>query len=169
MAEYDGITHYLKAAVRRLEDAEELLSTPQVNATRSDALYRHTTGAVYLAGYAVECVLKAYILQRYNFPSVTEAQKNASKALKSQFALINTSKGHDLGFLLKMTDLEARMENHDVLKSYWAICRKWSPVLRYDPTAFASAKGEDKSLAQAKETIRAIREFHDWVRRMIGV
>ncbi len=130
MAEFDGFTHFLKAAVRRLEDAKELLQPPSRNPNRGDAEFRHTTGAVYLAGYAVEGVLKAYLLRYYGFQSVAEAQQKGSASLRAQFAHLNTTKGHNLLFLLRLTDLEKRMETYQRMKINWGICRKWTPILR---------------------------------------
>ena len=61
MADYDGISQYWKAAARRLQDAQELLQPPTINADEQGAETRHLRAAVYLAGYAVECILKVYI------------------------------------------------------------------------------------------------------------
>ena len=63
MPEHDGISEYLKAGLHRLRDAEELLQEPSIILKESGADTRHLRGAVYLAGYAVECVLKAYLIQ----------------------------------------------------------------------------------------------------------
>src|SRR5437764_269743 len=43
---------FYRASLERLEDAQSLLGN------------RRTTGAVYLAGYGVECILKALLLER---------------------------------------------------------------------------------------------------------
>ena len=56
----DTIQDYRRSATRRLEDAKELLEPPTLDPQRSDADRRHLRGAMYLAGYAVECLVKAY-------------------------------------------------------------------------------------------------------------
>ena len=61
MAFYDTIKDYRAAANQRLGDARELMETPTRDSERSDAEQRHLRGAMYLAGYAVECLLKAYL------------------------------------------------------------------------------------------------------------
>lgn len=64
MLEFDSIGDYVKAGPRRLADAKELLEQPTLEPDAPDAAHRHLRGAVYLAGYAVECALKAYIISR---------------------------------------------------------------------------------------------------------
>jgi hypothetical protein len=54
---------YVKSAARRLKDAEELLQPPNADPQRSDADRRDLRGAMYLAGYAVESLLKAYLIE----------------------------------------------------------------------------------------------------------
>jgi hypothetical protein len=60
---------YDLAKVQQLRDAQELLAHPTADAFGTDAHDRHLAGAMYLAGYAVECVLKAYIIRKYGVPS----------------------------------------------------------------------------------------------------
>ena len=66
MAEFDGVSEYLKAAGQRLQDAQQLLQPPTLLTNRSDAATRHARGAMYLAGYAIEFILKVYILRSFN-------------------------------------------------------------------------------------------------------
>ena len=56
MAASRNVRRYIRVAERRLEDAEFLHGGGRVR--------RRQTGAVYLAGYAVECGLKALLLSR---------------------------------------------------------------------------------------------------------
>ena len=62
----DTIQDYRHSAARRLEDARELLEPPTLDPQRSDADRRHLRGAMCLAGYAVECLVKAYFIQHRN-------------------------------------------------------------------------------------------------------
>jgi len=64
---YQGITQQRKAALKRLRDAEFLLAVEEtVTWRRSKG--PHARGAMYLAGYAVECKLKLvgakYLMER---------------------------------------------------------------------------------------------------------
>lgn len=82
-------------------------------------------GAYYLAGYAVECALKASIAKKtraFDFPPkvkiVTELYK------------------HDLTILIKMAELEFALK--DEIKSVpefatnWAVVKDWSEQARYE-------------------------------------
>jgi hypothetical protein len=67
---------YYQAAKQRFDDAVFLLEA------------RRTTGAIYLAGYCVECMLKALILSQL-----------AKKPRAEMFASFRGSKAHDYGWL----------------------------------------------------------------------
>ena len=83
----------------------------------------HFEGAYYLAGYAVECALKACIArktQQYDFPDKE---------------LVAKSYTHDLGRLVEaagLTDALKRDRSNDSgLDSNWEIARGWSEQSRY--------------------------------------
>ena len=95
----------------RLRDAEVLLGN------------RRFAGAYYLAGYSVECAIKACI---------------AKRTRKSEFPPREAPKfyTHDLWALLKMSGLsdqygEARRDNPD-LGSNWSVVDAWSEDSRYE-------------------------------------
>jgi hypothetical protein len=80
-------------------------------------------GAYYLAGYAVECALKACIAKRtqqHDFP-----EKGSQKFYS-----------HDLDNLLELaklrTEFENAMQGDPVLKTQWIIVQNWSEESRYD-------------------------------------
>jgi HEPN domain-containing protein len=81
-------------------------------------------GAYYLAGYAVECALKACIAKRtqqHDFPDKK---------------LANDSHTHDLSKLLNLAglsdDLEKDIAGPTMLEAHWEIVRGWSEQSRYD-------------------------------------
>ena len=159
MAEYDGKTQYTKAAVKRLRDAEELLEHPSLAPRASGAERRHLRGSIYLAGYAIECVLKAYLItmdRRANtLTDVVNNRRRAGKKVKN----ILGSEGHNLISLLEMTNLDTQFSTNEDLIEAWGICVKWKSTWRYDFT--------DPSQEYAKEFIRATRRVHDWVKAQI--
>ena len=80
-------------------------------------------GAYYLAGYAVECALKACIAkgtQRYEFPDKKR---------------VDSSHTHNLRELVRLADLEdARKEASrasEKFRLYWDIVEAWSEQSRY--------------------------------------
>jgi len=81
-------------------------------------------GAYYLAGYALECILKAFItkqVKEFDFPDKK---------------LVNDSYTHDLGKLLTTAGLKqelSKQENQDInFKLNWAVVNKWSEESRYE-------------------------------------
>lgn len=98
-------------------------------------------GAYYLAGYAVECALKACIAKRtkrYDFPD----KKRAEDAYN-----------HDLGKLFRAAQLDetfARARQDDpALEENWKIIKEWSEQSRYNLP-------ERRTEEEARLLIRAI-------------
>jgi len=79
-------------------------------------------GAYYLAGYAVECALKACIAkktQEHDFPDRK---------------LVNQSYTHNLLELIRAAglDLDKKMKSSGMFSDYWAVVKDWSEEVRYD-------------------------------------
>jgi HEPN domain-containing protein len=81
-------------------------------------------GAYYLAGYAVECALKACIArktQEFDFPEKKR---------------VNDSHTHDLGKLLVLAglseDLQLGIAANPRMEMYWGFVRDWSEESRYE-------------------------------------
>jgi HEPN domain-containing protein len=81
-------------------------------------------GAYYLAGYAVECALKACIAKktkRYEFPPPGDVTRNLYT--------------HDLTGLLKQAGLDKQLEkdmvNNSALATNWGTVKNWSEKKRY--------------------------------------
>jgi hypothetical protein len=157
MAEYEGISQFVKAAERRLRDAEELLQPPTLAPQEQGAETRHLRAAVYLAGYAIECILKVYIIQQQGVKTLTAAVDALRKAGKNVPDL-NSTIGHHLQRLLSLTDLERQLDNERERKKDWNICLKWRSNWRYDPTS--------PTRANAEEFVKAVRSVYAWVKAL---
>lgn len=97
-------------------------------------------GAYYLAGYAVECALKACIAKRtleHDFPDKK---------------LVNDSHTRDLGKLLQLAelniDLQTEMQANPAMQSNLAAIQDWSEASRY----------ERKEAREATELLQAIED-----------
>ena len=157
MPEFDGISEYVKSGLRRLRDAEELLQPPTLHPQEQGADTRHLRGAVYLAGYGVECLLKAYIISRQrNCVRLSEA-RDAIRAGGYPIRDICGEAGHDLRYLLSLTDLEAAM-NPEKLRQM-SLSARWSSSSRYDPRPV--------SREDADARIEAARSLVDWIYSLI--
>ena len=110
---------------------------------------RRYAGAYYLAGYAVECGLKACIAKRtrrHEFPDRDT---------------VNKSYSHDLEQLLRVAGLETQRDNDAVADaafgSNWAVGKDWSEQSRY----------ETKSRHEATDLVDAITDSAHGVMRWL--
>lgn len=121
---------YYRCAFQRYEEAEILLRA------------EYTTGAVYLAGYGIECILKALVLM-----GVPEGVR--SETLKS----FRGSKAHEFEWLRSryLTNGGARFPRE--ITRHFTLVNDWSTDLRYSPRS-VRADEADAFLAAAVEIIQ---------------
>jgi HEPN domain-containing protein len=122
---------YYRSAFQRLEDAEFLLEA------------RRTTGAVYLAGYGVECILKVLILSR------TAPAKKAGR-----LASFRGARAHDYEWLKERYAEGGGQAFSKPIARQFALVSTWTNTLRYEP---GTTRYED-----AEEFVRAAREILSW-------
>ena len=114
---HDGISEQASASHQRLEDAKALL-----NASR-------WRGAMYIGGYAVECLLKTKLMQIYDCQNLRALddvlrQRSILPAHRTVFT-------HQLEDLLKLTPSYNRLrQNRNVWHMFHEINR-WTPRWRY--------------------------------------
>lgn len=123
-------------AEARVADARTLL-----NAKRFDAAY-------YLAGYAIECALKACIAKktkRYDFPDAALARKVYT---------------HDLEELAEiaglMKPLKQQFRHDSALEAKWGIVKDWSEVSRYELVPQREARRKAAAMLNAVEDRQGI-------------
>lgn len=106
-------------------DRKDLRALSRVRLSEARALLNAglPDGAYYLAGYAVECALKACIAketQRYEFPEKKR---------------VNASHTHDLKELVRIAELQSALRaagnNDPLLLKYWDVVQLWSEQSRY--------------------------------------
>jgi len=128
------------------------LARQRVREARQLLRARAPSGAYYLAGYAVECGLKACIArrtQRYEFPSRHT---------------VNESHTHDLEKLLRLAGLERALAQdaraRAALGVNWDTVKDWTEQSRYDVAM---------DMRRARDLYRAITGRRDgvlpWVQR----
>ena len=112
---------------------------------------RMPDGADYLAGYAVECALKACIAKetkRYDFPDKKRADSSYTHRVSSLVALAG------------LEDARAAHEKqNEIVRKNWQIVYRWSEESRYKRT----------SLEVAREMVTAVGDWRygviSWIRR----
>jgi hypothetical protein len=112
----------------------DLQNLARMRAREARALFRlkHYSGSFYLAGYGVECVLKACIAkqtQRHDFPD-----KNR----------VNDSYTHNLLELLRLANLQSAMTQDSTIRpalgENWTTVRRWTESSRYSTKTQADAQ-----------------------------
>jgi hypothetical protein len=161
MAVSGRIKDCVKSGPRRLEDAEELMQQPTYASQRSDADMRHLRTAMYLAGYAVECLLKAYLIQQENCQSLEAAQEkiNERRSRQSKEAvrdIAHTAAGHSIYYILQLTDLQHRPGYE---QSLWGRLAQWQSSWRY---AYDFPRRQE-----AEESVQDVRDAVNWLRPKI--
>lgn len=157
MAEFDHVRNFERAAMRHMQDAEKLLLLSSEKVAKPLDHLRHLPGAVYLSGYAIECVLKQFLILMEP-PSLYLEDAIAVKRKRGEAVpdLVGAS-GHDLNLLLNLTRLAIRLEKLPLLKRDWGICNKWKSSLRYDI----------RKISDAETRVNASQSVYNWVREEI--
>jgi len=108
-------------------------------------------GAYYLAGYAVECALKACIAkatQRHEFPDKKS---------------VDASHTHNLRDLIKVANLElARLEvakRDPAFRNHWDLVQQWSEHSRYRRIGSEMARALVEAIGDRKHGVMV------WIRR----
>lgn len=120
---------YNQVARKRLHEATRIC----------DELTDLSAPAAYLAGYAVECVLKALVLVETPVSQRKSVGEETIAWMKSEF-------GHDLIKLAKsLARGGARLpesQEHDLLSEFNFLAARWDPENRYDPKDYDQETNE---------------------------
>ena len=122
---------YYRCADRRRVEASILIKAAQ------------PTGAVYLAGYVVECMLKAINIE-------TQPESLQGSRIEELRRI-----GHDLTRLLELYRRESGSAPPNEIARAFTLVRDWSVEIRYDPKEVKSA--------EASRFLKAVDEVSQWV------
>ena len=140
--EHSGRADQTKAAVKRLLDARRLQAQ------------RRWRGAMYLAGYSVECRLKARLMERYHLDTLEELEEEIAGRLGRQVNVFT----HSIEALFALTGARDRLlgdSRHPTALRAFQHCNRWKPAWRYDPT--------DGSADECGDFLEAVEEFGHYV------
>jgi len=112
---------FYRAAKQRFDDALLLLEMER------------TTAAVYLAGYSVECMLKALILS-----TVPQAQTQEADML----GLFRGARAHDYEWLLQLYAEKGGARLPLSVVPHFARVNSWSTDMRYAPGTIAAREAQ---------------------------
>lgn len=140
-----GITEQAKASRHRLDDAKALL-----NASRWRC-------AMYIAGYAVECLLKTKLMQMYNCRHLRDLEDELQR--RSMLAAHGTVFTHQLEALLKLAQGYNRLRQNQNLWRMFNTVNRWVPAWRYTANL---ANRED-----ASDFMDAVEKIMHWINNNI--
>ena len=135
---HTGISAQWKAGMHRWEDAEALFRA------------QRWRGAMYMAGYAVECRLKVKLMQQWQCRHLSDLEdKLLARGIKeSPFS-------HNLALMLKLAGGWDRLRQNQPMWAHFIDVNRWAPAWRYDPD-LSSAK-------EAEEFLSAIKDVAGWI------
>ncbi|HUS91270.1 MAG TPA: hypothetical protein VM695_05435 [Phycisphaerae bacterium] len=114
--DYQGRTDLRKAALKRLGDAKVLLASSEP----------HGQGAMYLAGYAVECKVKAIAMEIHDCWTLEELAARWRVDEREVFT-------HGLECLVRRLPLYERLTRSSVWRAFAGRVNRWRPSWRYSP------------------------------------
>ncbi|MCC6321376.1 MAG: hypothetical protein IT438_08075 [Phycisphaerales bacterium] len=138
---HQGISEQAKAAIYRRKDARALFSKGEP----------HARGAMYLAGYAIECKIKAKAMERHRCSTLAALRKKLDLEHESVYSHGLEALVTDLlpkGTRLRLFTGEARL-------AFTSQVNTWSPEWRYDP--------KSPGVPKAQKFLEAIGEVWDWL------
>ena len=137
---HDGITDQASASRQRLEDAKVLLRASRWR------------GAMYIAGYAVECLLKTKLMRIYECQNLRELEVELQR--RSILSGHSTVFTHQLEELFKLTPGYNRLRQNQNMVSLFNFVNRWTPTWRYTRQTTGDA---------ATFFIEAVEEVMHWI------
>lgn len=136
-----GVSEQGKAGKHRLDDARALL-----NAVRFRA-------AMYLAGYAIECLLKTKLMRLFDCRHLRELEEELQRRgmLPGQATIFT----HQLEVLLRLTGGMDRLRQNGPLWQLFNLVNRWVPSWRYS----ADLSNHD----DAKDFLEAVEKVSHWI------
>lgn len=138
---FGGVSEQRKAAKHRFDDARALFVEDRWR------------GAMYLAGYSVECLLKTKLMQRHGCHNLRELEKTlqAGRLLAAETTIYT----HQLELLLRLVQGIERLRQNQALWKQFNIVNLWMPAWRYNPDL---STGDD-----ADDFLLAVEEVSRWI------
>ncbi len=124
--EFSKTADQRKAAFRRLRDAIKLLDCQDGGDDWLEKKGLHARGAMYLAGYAVECKLKAVAMEIFRCRDLRELQCKWSVTEQDVFS-------HGLEAIAMRLPTYSRFRQSPAWRDFAGQVNRWRPSWRYDP------------------------------------
>jgi HEPN domain-containing protein len=134
---YYGVSEQGKAGKHRMDDARALM-----NAVR-------WRGAMYLAGYSVECLLKTKLMRRFACRHLRELEEELQRrgSLGAQATIFT----HHLELLLQLANARDRLRQNAEHWGLFNLVNGWLPAWRY--SADLSNRNDAEDFLEAVEKV----------------
>lgn len=109
---------------------------------------------MYIGGYAVECVLKAKLMERHRCRNLRELEERLHD--RRLLAADDTVFTHRMELLLRLCDGMSRLSQNKVLWADFAMINRWIPAWRYD--------GKESTAHDAEDFLRGIERVYGWAK-----
>jgi HEPN domain-containing protein len=116
---HHGISEQARAGKHRRDDAQALMNS------------NRWRGAMYMAGYAVECLLKTKLMQKFDCRNLRELEEELQR--RGLLASPVSIDSHGLELLLKLTGGMDRLRSNPTLLRSFNTANRWVPAWRYNP------------------------------------
>lgn len=139
--QFHGVSEQAKAGKHRMDDAQALFAADR---------YR---GAMYMAGYSAECLLKTKLMRKFNCRHLRELEDELqNKGILATDATVFT---HQLELLLRLTNAIDRLRQNEEYWKCFNLANRWIPAWRY--TADLSNRQD------AEDFLGAIEKVSHWI------
>ena len=143
--DHHGVSEQSKASLHRRADAQGLFDG------------KRWRGCMYVAGYSVECLLKAQLMRKFGCDTLRRLEKElADRGMLPGDRSVYT---HQLVSLLELTGGADRMRRDEPTWRSFSLVNKWMPAWRYT----ADLADED----YAGEFLAAVDRVLQWVRNNV--
>lgn len=136
-----GVSEQRKAAKHRLDDARVLLNS---------ARWR---GAMYLAGYSVECRLKTRLMQMFDCRHLMELDEELRR--RGILADQGTTFTHQLEVLLRLAQGLDRLRQNESMWRLFSTVNRWVPAWRYS--------ADQSTRENAEDFLEAVENVAHWI------
>jgi HEPN domain-containing protein len=138
---HSGVTDQVRASRHRLDDAQALFEKGRWR------------GCMYVAGYSIECLLKAKLMQRFGCRTLEklEDELHARRLLRRGRSVFT----HELELLLRLLDGLERARSDRRGAERFDLVNKWVPAWRYNP--------DPANRDTAATFLAAVRALRSWV------
>ena len=140
-----GVSEQGKAGRHRLDDARALLDASRWR------------GAMYMAGYSVECLLKTKLMRIFNCRHLGELEEELQN--KGILAARSTVFTHQLELLLRLTNAIDRLRRNEEQWRMFNLVNRWVPAWRYT--------ADQSNSEDAKDFLSAIENILHWIENNI--